>query len=68
MYANISVLFACRHGSGDDDIAGDNNIAQTALGSSDSDTFCIGLASFGSGTFDNDNAGHFLEFDWLQHE
>ena len=46
----------------------DEDIAPTTLGSNDSDTFCIGRSSFESGTFDHEDADHFLELRWLQHE
>ena len=50
-------------GSSNEDVAQD-----ITLGSSDSDMLSIGLPLSDSGTFDNEDAGCFLELGWLQDE
>lgn len=59
----LHVLFTRRHGLRYEDVA-----QGITLGSSDSDMFSIGLPLSDSGTFDNEDAGCFLELGWLQDE
>ena len=61
-------MYACKMlhagmGSRNEDVA-----QGITFGSSDSDMFSIGLPLSDSGTFDNEDAGCFLELGWLQDE